>query len=115
MARTTFLFYTNCSDPDREQELSDWYDQVHIPDVVSIPSFTSCTRYRLTGRQFGPAEGSLEVKATYLSIVECDLGADEAAENLASAAEDWQERGRMSNLFRVVASEIIAEENRSHA
>lgn len=115
MAKTMFLFYTNCKIPEREQELSDWYDNIHIPDVEAIPGFTSCTRHRITDRQFGTESRSQEPVATYLSIVEANLGVDAAVARLSEATMDWIERGRLSDLFDVVESKIITEENPSHA
>jgi hypothetical protein len=111
MARTTILFYTNCRDPARAQELSDWYDRIHIPDVVAVPGFRSCSRHRLMREPFGTPSADSGVAATYLSIVEADVDAETAKANLARAVADWHSRGRMSDLFQVVWSEILEQEN----
>ena len=115
MTKTTFLFYTNCRAAGREQELSEWYDNIHIPDVEAIPGFAACARYRLTNRRLGNVGPSQEIAASYLSIVETNLDADTAIARLSAAVADWASRGRMSDLFEVVASEIVTEENPSHA
>ncbi len=114
MAKTIFLFYTECRDPERDQELSDWYDDIHIPDVEAIPGFTSCIRYRLTDQQLGNEPQSQNIKATYLSIVEADVDVDTAVARLGEAVAEWTERGRMTDLFQIVSSRIITEENPSH-
>lgn len=115
MAKTIFLFFTNCRDPEREQELSDWYDNTHIADVEAIPGFTSCTRYRLTDQKFGDGPETQDIRATYLSIVAAELDVETAIARLGEAAAQWNERGRMTDLFEIVSSRIITEENPSHA
>lgn len=32
--------------PGREQEYDRWYDQVHMGEVLALPGFLSCRRYR---------------------------------------------------------------------
>ena len=113
MAKTIFLFYTVCRDAEREQELGDWYDAIHIPDVESIPGFSSCIRYRLTDEQLVNDPESQQIDASYLSIVEAELDQEEAKSRLAEAIKDWHERGRMTDLFQVVSSSIIVESNPS--
>jgi hypothetical protein len=44
--------------PEREAEYNDWYDNVHLPEVVACPGFVS-------GRRFGPAEPGLPYIAIY--------------------------------------------------
>lgn len=39
------------SEPAREQEYDEWYDSVHVPDVLRIPGVVACTRYRLSETQ----------------------------------------------------------------
>jgi hypothetical protein len=34
-------------DPAREDEYHDWYNNIHIPDVLTTPSFVSATRYQI--------------------------------------------------------------------
>ena len=113
MARTIFLFYTVCRDPRREQELGEWYDEIHIPDVESVPGFTSCSRYRLTDAQLFDGPGGEEIEASYLSIVDADLDVETARPRLEEAIADWRERGRMTDLFEIVSSRIVTEVNPS--
>jgi hypothetical protein len=39
------MFETNC-DPVREAEYNDWYDTIHIPDVLKTPGFVRARRYQ---------------------------------------------------------------------
>lgn len=33
--------------PGREAEFDDWYDRVHLPEILALPSFTAARRYVL--------------------------------------------------------------------
>jgi hypothetical protein len=39
------------SDPSREQEYNDWYDNVHVPEVLETPGSVSARRLRLADTQ----------------------------------------------------------------
>jgi hypothetical protein len=34
MAKWLLIVETNCSDPARESEFDEWYDRIHLPDVL---------------------------------------------------------------------------------
>ena len=56
----------DCSDPVHEQEMNDWYDNVHIPDCLASPGYVSVLRYEIGT----PKEG----RGKYLTLYEihCD-------------------------------------------
>ncbi len=33
--------------PGGDEEFNLWYENVHIPDVLAVPGFMSCTRYHI--------------------------------------------------------------------
>ena len=39
-----YLVKTEPSDPSRETEFNEWYDDVDIPDVLAVPSFKRARR-----------------------------------------------------------------------
>ena len=46
MEKWLLIVETNCKDEKRESEFNDWYDNIHIPDVVNdTPGFKNATRY----------------------------------------------------------------------
>lgn len=46
MAKYLFMVQVDCGDPSREKELNDWYDNVHIPDVLEATGANiKATRY----------------------------------------------------------------------
>lgn len=44
MQRWVNIFESNC-DPAREDEYNDWYDNIHIPDILKTPGFVRARRY----------------------------------------------------------------------
>jgi hypothetical protein len=61
--------------PGRLDEFNEWYDTVHIPDVLSIPGVLSARRYQLAQTQLGRA--SREYPYRFLTLYELE---DDAAE-----------------------------------
>lgn len=54
MQRWITLFEANC-DPNREAEFNDWYDNVHVPDVLATPGYRRARRY--VNREFRDGRG----------------------------------------------------------
>lgn len=42
----TFVAHTNC-EPGRDEAFNEWYDRVHVPEVLAIDGFVDATRYRV--------------------------------------------------------------------
>ncbi|MCJ7522191.1 MAG: hypothetical protein MUP21_08255 [Dehalococcoidia bacterium] len=86
---------SNCSDPSKEKELNDWYDNVHLPDILETPGFLCAARYENTN----PAEG----QGKFIAMYEIETGDLEKtmtvfSENVNSKAA----QGRMSDLVIAV-------------
>jgi hypothetical protein len=113
--KTIFLFFTVCKDKDREKELSDWYDDIHIPDVEAIPGFTTCVRYRISDLTQTGDKATHGLPGDYLSVVESVDGPEIAIANLQKAIPDWVAAGRIGvgagSLFEVLSSAIVVREN----
>lgn len=52
----------NKCDPRREEEYAEWYDAIHVPDVLSTPGFVSARRYKAKDLRDG--------RGMYLAIYE---------------------------------------------
>ena len=39
------LVEASCADPAREDEFNEWYNQVHLPDVLETPGIVKALRY----------------------------------------------------------------------
>ena len=46
MARYVIQF-TSAARPGADETFNRWYDDVHVADVLAIPGFLSCQRYRV--------------------------------------------------------------------
>jgi hypothetical protein len=46
MARYVIQF-TSAARPGEDEAFNRWYDDVHVADVLTIPGFLSCQRYRV--------------------------------------------------------------------
>jgi hypothetical protein len=37
--------FSDCKDPAREKEYNDWYDNMHMPDMLQVPGFIKASRW----------------------------------------------------------------------
>jgi hypothetical protein len=73
MARYTIVVLSNPVD-GREEEYNQWYDTVHIPELVALPGVRSARRLRLADDRYAACDHR------YLVVYECDF---------ASPDEGW--------------------------
>lgn len=48
MTRHVFIVQTECQ-PGQEKVFNDWYDEVHVPDVLKVPGFVRAQRFQTVG------------------------------------------------------------------
>ena len=96
MPKAIVLVFTNCSDPAREAEFDEWYNNTHVPDILEAEGFVAATRYQLLGEP-GPGQGK------FLAVYEVE------ADDLPTAFAGVQKRlaevaaqGRIIDVLRVV-------------
>jgi hypothetical protein len=53
MAKYTFIVLSNPTSPAQEDEYNKWYDDQHIPDVLSLDGYVTAQRFRLADSQVG--------------------------------------------------------------
>ena len=91
MEKWLLVAETNCSVPGREEEYNNWYNTIHIPDVLETPGILNATRYECEE----PPEGHGRFLTTY------DVETADIEQTMAAFTEvitrKWQE-GRMSEL-----------------
>jgi hypothetical protein len=83
MAKGLVVVASSPSSPEMEDRYNAWYDDVHVPEVCSLPGFGSGERFRVRGD--GPAKGGHSYVAIY-SIEADDLDTPVAALAARSAA-----------------------------
>ena len=96
MASWLFIVESNCIDPARENEFNEWYNQTHIPDIMSTECIDRATRCELTTQ---PPEG----KGKYLAVYEIE------SDNIKATMSEFRDKidviakGRMSNLMKATS------------
>ena len=96
MERWLLAVETNCNDPSREREFNDWYDNIHLPDVLEPQGILSGTRYA----NVNPGEG----RGKYLALYEIET--ENIEQTLAAFwgnVGNLYERGRMTDLLEPVS------------
>jgi hypothetical protein len=91
MERWLLTVESNCYDPSREKEFNDWYNNIHLPDILEIPGFMRAVFCENTN----PSEGQGKFLAMY------EIETDDLAGTLAKFDEIVNKRakqGRMSEL-----------------
>ena len=50
-AQTRYIYLVRSvfSSPEHESAWNDWYDNVHLPELLSVPGFVSAVRFRQLG------------------------------------------------------------------
>ena len=65
--------------PGREQEFNDWYDRIHVPEVLSVGPIVSCQRFKVADAQAMPQTHR------YVALYEFVGSAEEAVDALMGA------------------------------
>src|SRR5215475_15534064 len=63
------ISYTRCNDPGRAQDWSNWYDEVHLPDLVGRGGVWAATRWQLTEP---PVPGRPSLGFSHVAIYELE-------------------------------------------
>jgi hypothetical protein len=67
MAKHVFLSLLNAQS-GKDEQFNDWYRDVHLPDVLTIPGFVAAQRFILSAAQLP----GMETRWKYLVIYEID-------------------------------------------
>jgi hypothetical protein len=59
----------------RDGDFNDWYDDVHLADVLKVAGFTAARRFRTLGGDSAPYLAIYEVEAEDLEAAQASLGA----------------------------------------
>lgn len=99
MKKWLILVEVNCTDPDRVQELHDWYEKTHIPALLQIPGIVGVTRYE----NVTPGD----VRSKFLTLLEAE--ADDVWQVTTALQEDSaraEREGRRTELLQIVAGAV---------
>lgn len=100
MEKWLYIVHTNCKDLEREDEFNEWYDKIHIPDILAgSPGFISAMRCE----KRSPAEG----EGKYIAIYEIE--SEDIDQTIVAHRDNMinrKEQGRMSNLVSIVSRNL---------
>ena len=65
MARYLLFGFSDCKDESREEEFNEWYDNMHVPDMLEVEGMIKATRWM-------SAEDKPGQKRKYLAMYELE-------------------------------------------
>ena len=68
MAKYTFVVLSNSTTPAEEAEYNEWYNKIHIPDVLNVPGFVAAQRFKLAETQFADGKPETVVRSCEASL-----------------------------------------------
>jgi hypothetical protein len=101
MEKWLLVVRSNCTDESREDEFNKWYDEVHIPDVMTTPGLVKASRYM--SEELGSYEGG-----KYLAVYEIETDdIDKTMKTLSERVIEVFKKGRLSPLIRGVSFNVF--------
>src|SRR4051794_13473983 len=94
MPRALLMVWSQPASPERAAEYDQWYDEVHIADLLEVPSVVGATRYRRSTHPMGKGAADLSDNMAIYEV-ECD-DIDQFAKEFAEAQPTW----RMSDAMQ---------------
>jgi hypothetical protein len=92
MTRYLLFAFSDCEDPSREKEFNDWYDNMHVPDMLETPGMIRATRWV----NAGPKENQ---RRKYLALYELETDSvEEFDKKVQEIGRGTVARGRFSDL-----------------
>jgi hypothetical protein len=95
MQRWLITVESNCTDSSREKDFNEWYDAVHVPEIMETPGMVRAVRYENTN----PQDGEGKFVAAY------EIETDDLETTLAKFTEivdSMAKEGRLSDLLIAV-------------
>ena len=94
------IVVANCTD-GADEEFNRWYDEVHVPEVLSVGPIVGCQRFRVSDAQ------SMEQTHRYLAIYEYEGDAAEARDALLKDSSTFNMSDTLlSDAFMSIAEEL---------
>jgi hypothetical protein len=94
MAKYSFVVLTNPT-PGKEAEYNDWYNKVHIPDVLNVKGMVGAQRFRLADQQMGG-----QPQHRYLALYEIET------DNLQETLDDLKSRSGTADMVLTDAIDL---------
>ena len=82
--RTLYLVFGNPAE-GREDEFNEWYDNVHVPEVLATPGMLTAQRFELRDTELSRAEGVPAPTHRYLTVYEMEGDVDATMAKIGEA------------------------------
>jgi len=115
MAKYTFVVMSNPTTPAQEAEYNEWYNKIHIPDVLNVPGFVAAQRFKLAEAQFGDGPHTHRYLALYeIETDNAQASLDELKKRIGTAdmvmSDGIDMKGISVGLFKPVAERVLAKD-----
>lgn len=115
MAKYTFVVMSNPTTPGQEAEYNEWYNKIHIPDVLNVPGFVAAQRFKLAEAQFGDGPRAHRYLALYeIETDNARASLDELKKRVGTAdmvmSGGIDMKGISVGLFKPVAERVLAKD-----
>jgi hypothetical protein len=115
MAKYTFVVLSNPTTPAQEAEYNEWYNKIHIPDVLNVPGFVAAQRFTLADAQFGDGTHAHRYLALYeIETDDAKATLKELQKRVGTAdmvmSDGIDMKGISVGLFKPVAERVLAKD-----
>ncbi len=115
MAKYTFVVLSNPTTPGQEAEYNEWYNKVHIPDVLNVPGFIAAQRFKLADAQLGDGPRAHRYLALYeIESNDAKATLKELEKRIGTAdmvmSDGIDMKGISAGLFQPVAERVLAKD-----
>jgi hypothetical protein len=115
MAKYTFVVLSNPTTPGQEAEYNEWYNKIHIPDVLNVPGFVAAQRFTLAEAQLGDGPRAHRYLALYeIETDDAKATLKELQKRVGTAdmvmSDGIDMKGISAGLFKPVAERVLAKD-----
>jgi hypothetical protein len=115
MAKYTFVVFSNPTTPGQEAEYNEWYNKVHLADVLNVPGFVAAQRFKLAEAQFGNGSHTHRYLALYeIETDNAKASLDELKKRIGTAdmvmSDGIDMQGISVGLFTPVGERMLAKD-----
>jgi hypothetical protein len=89
MVKAIDLVLTNAK-PGQEAEFNEWYDQVHLHDILKVPGIEWAQRFRISQVKRGANYDTMPAPFQYLALYELEGSAEQVLQGIEQARKAGQ-------------------------
>ena len=115
MAKYVFVVMSNPTTPGQEAEYNEWYNKIHIPDVLNVPGFVAAQRFKLADTQFADGKPAHRYLALYEIETDDLKGSFNELRNRIGTADMFMSdaidmKGLAASTFTPAAKRVLAKD-----